>query len=1123
MPTQVSLLRLSRRSLSYNLRSYFWVLLSCAAGTAVITGALLVGDSVRGSLASRVEERLGRVDLALVTGRFFREDLSADIVQDPKARDIIDAAVPALILSGTVIHATSDRRVGSVTVLGVPEAFWSFSREPLSGMQDLLDGRRGIANRSLSEAAGAAAGDALLVHFEKREEIPAEHALGRKGGTAPPLRLELSKVLPDAGLGSFDLKQTQVTSRNIFVSLDLLQRALGRQGLANAILVASRSAASDGSEIDGILRRVWKLEDAGLRIRVNGELGYAALETRELLLAAPVVRASREAARALGAESLEVLTHIANKLALGNREIPYSTIAAVGPWKGPVPGKETSFLPVGPREIALNAWAADDLQAKVGDQIRVAYYAVTPELEETETALTLRAIVPLEGVARDPGWTPEYPGVSDVRRIQDWDPPFPIDMKRIRDRDEAYWDQFRATPKAFVSLEEGRRLWSSRFGDLTSIRFRLPSGGSVGALASGLTKEILRALEPASLGFAFRPVKAEGLESASGGTDFGALFLSFSFFLILSSLILLSMVFRLTCEGRAKELGILQAVGFSPSLLRRVLLVDAGLVALPGTALGIAGGLGYAAALIAGLRTWWGDAVNAPFLSLHARWTSLIAGAAITMILSLLTMDLVARRMSRLAPRSLLGGSSPLEFRRGRADARWSLWVAAGFALPAALLLVGGSLSQWLKPQVAFFGAGACLLTSGMAVVSYRLRSLRGSILGRKRRLALVRVGIRYGGRYPTRSLLTSMLIASATFVIVTVAGSQQGRKEGPPRKDSGDGGFALVGRSAIPLTLSLTTPGGREALNLGAETKQPLSRSEVFAFRLHAGDDASCLNLYAPRSPRILGVPREFVERGGFAWSSHLATDQSPWSLLDKTFADGAVPAVGDASTVTWMLHSGLGNDVKIDGGRVTLRIVGLLEHSIFQGELLVSEARFLEAFPRTVGSNVFLLDVPERDAAALSGALAADLAKYGLDVETTADLLATFQRVENTYLSTFQVLGGLGLLLGTLGLGAVLARNVNERRRELALLRAVGFSGSAISWIVLSETTFLLAAGLLVGAISAVVSLVPSVARSAGEVSWPALAASLGVVFLAGLLSSSVALRSALRFPVMETLRRD
>ena len=75
------------------------------------------------------------------------------------------------------------------------------------------------------------------------------------------------------------------------------------------------------------------------------------------------------------------------------------------------------------------------------------------------------------------------------------------------------------------------------------------------------------------------------------------------------------------------------------------------------------------------------------------------------------------------------------------------------------------------------------------------------------------------------------------------------------------------------------------------------------------------------------------------------------------------------------------------------------------------------------------------------MTAALESRLADFGFDAEPAAARLAAFHRVENTYIATFQTLGALGLLLGTLGLGAVLVRNAFEQRRELALLRAVGY----------------------------------------------------------------------------------
>ena len=77
----------------------------------------------------------------------------------------------------------------------------------------------------------------------------------------------------------------------------------------------------------------------------------------------------------------------------------------------------------------------------------------------------------------------------------------------------------------------------------------------------------------------------------------------------------------------------------------------------------------------------------------------------------------------------------------------------------------------------------------------------------------------------------------------------------------------------------------------------------------------------------------------------------------------------------------------------------------------------------------------------AAITEALEIELSDFGLEVDRPVERLRAYQQVENTYLSTFQALGALGLLLGTFGLGAVLVRNVLERRREVALLQAVGF----------------------------------------------------------------------------------
>ena len=190
-----------------------------------------------------------------------------------------------------------------------------------------------------------------------------------------------------------------------------------------------------------------------------------------------------------------MLTYLANSIEKADSggpslTIPYSLVTAIDsqPGLGPLLASAgTTPLVLAPDEMALNNWAAADLKARPGDRIRVTFYK--PEtthgrLEEESAEFVLKAIVPLAEpdrpyrrnrpaeykirptLANDPDLTPTVEGVTDQESIDKWEAPFPVDYDRVRPQDDEYWRNHRTTPKAFISLAAGKRLWGSRFGDI---------------------------------------------------------------------------------------------------------------------------------------------------------------------------------------------------------------------------------------------------------------------------------------------------------------------------------------------------------------------------------------------------------------------------------------------------------------------------------------------------------------------------------------------------------------------------------------------------------------------------------------------------------------------------------
>ena len=1085
------------RGLRHYRRTHAGVIAGVAVSAAVLIGALLVGDSVRASLREQALARVGRVGSAMMTrDRLFTSDLG-----DRVARELGGPKVSAaLSLPGFASVPGGQQRAGIVSVYGVEDNFFQLGpsgdgEAPAAGEAVLSDGLR--------QQLGVSVGETILVRVEKPSLLPRDMVMSDIDETSLGLRVEVAGTVGDQGFGRFGLHATQVAPFNVFLSLSWLQGELQLEGKANLLLVEGAEGASS-RRADQALGEAWSLADAGLSVHSLNDGADAELRSDRVFMDEVVV----DAVTAKDPTLTGVLTYFVNAIRAGDRSTPYSMVTAMGSlstWS------ETTGA--GESDVEISDWLAHDLEVEAGAELTLDFFSMGPSLElerRTSPPLKVSRVDPLE-TPWAKSLTPELPGITDSENCRDWDPSVPVDLKQIRDHDEVYWDNYGAAPKAKVSTAFARRYWRNRFGTLTSIRGPSASLSAAAAAVPG-------AVDPARLGLFFRDIREQALASGSPATDFGGLFIGLSFFLIVAALLLVALLFVFGVEQRRAEVGTLLALGYTPRRVRRLFLGEACLLSLLGTVLGIGLGVLYTNGVLWALGTLWRGAVGDTSISLHVSSTTVLMGVVCSVLTALFAIAMAMRRAFHRPALELLADQDPPLPNAAAAGRRPGRWRKADLtalgcvvAAVALMVLMGNDAAQ---AAMGFFGAGAMLLVAALLFcrrMLMRLGSGAGSVPS-----TVASLGIRNSGRRPGRSLATVALLASGTFLVVAVQAHRLEPPQDPGLRSSGTGGFTFFGRSTLPIPRRLDTKVGQEGFGLDAADMAGVS---VVSLRVRDGDDASCLNLNAPRNPQLLGVdPKAFA--GRFTFTAAEGSESDPWSLLE---AEGeVVPAIGDAASVTWSLHKKIGDtlDYVDEAGRpFKVRIVGAVANSILQGSLVISARHLEERFPSSSGFKRLLLQVPADRADRVAARLSSALSDVGLELTSTAARMDQFNAVQNTYLLVFQALGGLGLLLGSVGLGMVVLRNALERRRELALLAAVGFSRRAVRRLMLGEHGLLLALGLAAGCVTALVAVSPSL-RGGGPSLTPMVLLVLGVA-CNGLLWAWLATTAATRGPLLSALR--
>lgn len=1088
------------KSLWFFRKQHFAVLLGTIVSTAVLTGALIIGDSVKYSLHDLVNLRLGKVECAMPMGdRYVRADLAKDIKED------LNTSVAAVFQTqGMAVQPETNDRINNVQVLGVDQDFWKLSNgESL----ELATGEAAVSF-NLAEKLNLKVGDDFLVRIQKESLIPANAPFVSDEDQTLALRVNIKRIATDQNLSRYSLKSNQVAPFNVFLSREYLAEEMELEGRANLLLVANQGDKNiSQADLNTEVKANWNLADAGLQIRELENSNQLEIISDRVFIDLPISDVINEMAM----EKSFLLTYFVNGFTCKDKSTPYSFVSAID--------GESPLAQISSNEIIINRWLADDLKAKVGDEISLDYFAIGAmrKLEERNQIFIIKEILPSSNTLIDQSMMPSFPGLSDAGSCNEWEAGVPVDFSKIRPKDEDYWKKYKGTPKAFIAHEKAIELWSNKYGKYTAIRF-----DNQNLTKEQLETKILAAISPNMLNLSFISVRSDGENAANNMVDFGELFLSLSFFIIFAGILLTILIYSLNLDSRTQETGILLGLGFSKSKILRIRVYESLITIIFGGVIGVLGGILYNKLLLDALNSVWTDVVRTNMLNVHLKANTLTIGFLIGLIIALISIWIVTRKKLKKSAHLLINDVSDENISQKKSKLSILL---AGLSILATFLIIAYALASPQLNAELLLSAGGLFMIGTCAIFHWYLQKL--SSKKSSTTPSLYQLAVKNSARNCKRSMATVALLALGTFSVLITGANRKTFYDTENAAKSGTGAYEYFLETTMPVLFDLNSAEGQEKIGFW---EGDLNKEVQFAqFRALEGDDASCLNLNQVKKPRILGFnPSQFDERGAFSFAKlHDDVDQDhPWLALKKNYGDNIIPAYADQTVIVWGLKKAVGDTLIYQdeyGKNVKLLILGGLNNSIFQGNILIADSYFQKHWPSVSGSKVLLVDNPIVSDDQLMQQFENNLQDLGVTGMKTSDRLSAFYSVENTYLSMFMFLGGLGVIIGTIGLGIVLMRNILERKKELALLAAIGYQQNSLFKLLFYENVFLLMAGLVCGVSAAFIGVLPSILSPSFEMPIGYILTLLLGIALSGLIWIWIPARMIKKFKIAESLKNE
>ncbi len=560
--------------------------------------------------------------------------------------------------------------------------------------------------------------------------------------------------------------------------------------------------------------------------------------------------------------------------------------------------------------------------------------------------------------------------------------------------------------------------------------------------------------------------------------------------------------FSITVGQRTRELALLRIVGASRGQVFRSVMLEALVIGLLASLVGLGLGVAMAVGLEALLKAF---GISLPEGALIFAPRTVVVGLVVGVGVTVVSAVSPARRAVRIAPIAALqgvqAGTEGNSLRR--------TVVGAGFGLLGAAALTIGLTA----PQISLVGLGAFLIFIGVGMLSPLVARPMSSVLGRPlARLRGVpgRLGRQNSMRSPRRTAQTAAALMVGLALVSTIAVFG-----------------ASLSKSA---TSSVSDAIAADYIVMASSQGGPPS-----GFSASATQTAAGLPGVAVASPIYAGqakIAKSVTFIGGIAPKDVGSTVTLRMDQGDGPAALAAGDLLVDTTTATRdKLHVGQRLPVTFaETGPTTLRIGGIFKPNIILGSYLVSRTTFIRHFAESTLPIVLLIKTSSPATPAMTTELTKGLASYpNLTVQTRAEYEKTQEAQVNQLLGLVYALLALAIVVALIGIVNTLMLSVFERTREIGLLRAVGMSRRQVRTMIRSEAVILSVFGAVIGIVVGTglgIALVTSLKEQGFTdlvVPWGNMIVFLVLAGLLGLIAASWPARRAAKLNILEAIATE